>query len=133
MASKRKRKARPYDPNPHVIIQKPKRIKLVGPPSKQTDGMADYVEGAEWWIARSKSSFREIMSMFDRGQVPGCLYERTGALIELGHTGQSYVIAIQLVRTGRDWDLDLTLSEIGVCLEERWDGVSEVTVSNYVV
>ena len=68
----------------------------------ERDGMCDYIEEAEWWIARSEKSVRQIFRAFDRGEAACCLYERTGAIVELGHTGQQYLIAIQLVRTGRD-------------------------------
>ena len=94
------------------------------------DGMCDYIEGVNWWIARSLKSERQILRAFDNGNVACCLYERTGAIIELGHTGQQYLIAIQLIRTRHNWDLDITLSELGVYLEELWDG-EDVDVDAY--
>jgi hypothetical protein len=98
--------------------------------------MADYIEGAEWWKARSIRSVRMLMKAFDQQEVACCLYERTGAMVQLGRVPAAqmpadeegrrkdgYLIAIQVVRTGRDdWDVDLTLSEIGVILDEQCEG-----------
>lgn len=94
--------------------------------------MCDYVDGAEWWIARSVKSVRAIQRKFSRGDIAITLIEKTGALLELGHlpnVGQ-YLIAIQLVRSGQDWDLDLTLDELGIEPVMTWDG-DDVTPSDF--
>ena len=86
------------------------------------DLMCDYIDGAEWWIARSEKSVNGIIRAFDRGDVGCCLYERTGAIIPLGKRDGKHLIALQLVMTGFDWDIDLCLEEIGVYVDEMWDG-----------
>ena len=97
------------------------------------DLMCDYIEeGAEWWIARSELSINQIIRVFDKGDAACCLYERTGAMLPLGHDNRWHLIAIQLVTNGNDWDLDITLEELGVYLEELWDGM-EVSIDTYLL
>jgi hypothetical protein len=92
--------------------------------------MCDYIEGAEWWIAHSDYSRRQIERSFYQQEVACLLYERTGAILELGRYNQQYVIAIQLVRTGTDWDLDVSLSDAGIYLQEMWEGLSSSLIGN---
>lgn len=122
-----------YDPNPPVRIMNPSiRYVRTSNKSTDTDRMCDYIEGAEWWIARSKRDTPRIFRAFNRGDVACCLYSRTGAIVRLGKLidRRQYLIAIQLVVTGRDWDLDLSLEDAGIYLEQRWDG-NEVDASDY--
>lgn len=96
-------------------------------PARKTerDPMADYIEGADWWLARSEHSVRKLEYLFKQEEVGCCLYERTGAIIDMGQRdGRYYRIAIQLIRLGgvKDFDIDLCLSEIGIIIEEKWDG-----------
>lgn len=126
-----------YEPNPNTRMVRPKRLKLEKPTKKrrftQRDGMADYVENGEWWIARSSSSLRSIQLAFDRGDVGAVLYERTGAIIEIGHSGTHYILGIQLVLSRHNWDLDTCLEEVDIILEEKWDGVSQVDPTQYIL
>ena len=86
------------------------------------DPMCDYIEDAEWWIARSDKSINQIFRAFEQGNMAICLYERTGAIIHLGRRDGQHIIAIQLVLTGKDWDIDICLSEAGIYIDEIWDG-----------
>jgi hypothetical protein len=100
----------------------PRLVKHVGPKPKR-DPMADHVEGSSWWLCRSDLSRKGIQDLIDRGEVAGCLYERMGAIIELGKEGAFYRLAVQLVRLGgdEDWDIDLCLSEIGIRVDELYE------------
>jgi len=122
-----------------VVIRGKLPVRLIDGPKRKRESstMADYIDGAEWWKARSFRSVRLLQKAFDQQEVGICLYERTGAMIELGRVPQSsmppredgsnrdgYSIALQLVRLGtnRDWDIDLCLAEIGVFIDEIYKG-----------
>lgn len=80
------------------------------------DPWADYIEGATWWLAKSKHSTEKLQKLFARGDVASCLFERVGSVIPLRKDGEKFVIQIQVV-DGEPFT-DLCLSEIGVVLEE---------------
>lgn len=84
--------------------------------------MADYIEGATWWIARSRYSALQLARRFENQNVACLLYEQTGAIVELGRTQKGqYLIGIQIVHTSQeDWALDLSLTDAGIYLEEPW-------------
>lgn len=86
------------------------------------DPMRDYIEGADWWLCRSERSRAMLQKMFDQQEVAICLYERVGAILDLGREASQYLLAVQLVRQTRDdeWMLDISLSDVGVYLEETW-------------
>lgn len=122
MAARRKLGIEGYDPHPPAFrFRRPLKAR----PSSGgviSDGMVDYIKDAEWWIARSERNVAAILRMFQRGDVACCLYERCGAMLDLGRTPCQYVIALQLVRiASEEWAIDLCLSEIGIYVEEVWD------------
>lgn len=101
-------------------------LRLVSSPKTRVDPMCDYIEGAEWWLARSDSSVRMLQKLFEQQEVACLLYEKSGAIVELGRVGAQYKIAIQLVRDKKEinnWDLDLSLSDSGIYLEEVYKPV----------
>lgn len=113
-----------YDPNPPTSLVLKKRIKLVSDGSKtKRDPMCDYIEGAEWWTARSKHSVRKLQSLFDQEEVACVMIERVGAIYPLGKQGNQYLIAIQVIRFGgnKDWDIDLALEDACIYLEEPYE------------
>lgn len=90
----------------------------------------DYIPDAEWWIARSDRSVPQLLKAFRQQEVPCLLYERVGEIVPRGKCGKQHRVGIQLVRTGKDWDLDLCLSDVGVYLEGLWnDGNRETGVT----
>ena len=111
-----------YDPNPVPSDWRPRNhLRLVhSVPVERPDPMCDYIEEAEWWVARSDYSIRHIQRAFDNNEIACCLYERVGAMMDLGRYGRQYEIAIQLVTIGDDWDLDCSLSDAGIYLQELY-------------
>lgn len=84
--------------------------------------MCDYIEGAEWWIARSDTSVRALQRAFEDQEVACVLYETVGAMIDMGRARDGkHLIRIQVMRAG-EWDVDLSLSDAGIYLEEPWKG-----------
>jgi hypothetical protein len=110
-----------YDPHPLPPDWRPKfRIRIVPSDPEPIDAWADYIEnGAEWWLARSERNVPMLLHAFDQGDVACLLYERVGAMIELRGTSEPpFWIALQLVRTRRDWALDVSLSDAGIYVED---------------
>lgn len=94
----------------------------------EADPLSDFVFGAQWWLCRSDKNRKELMKLFDIGEVAGVLYERVGAILELGVVSHQYLMAIQLVRYGsefHDWDLDLCLQETGIYVDELYEDPHE--------
>ena len=84
--------------------------------------MCDYIEGAEWWLARSASSVRMIQRAFDDQEVAILLYETVGAMQQIRRLDNGeYLIRIQLIGAGQ-WDVDLSLSDARIYLEEPCEG-----------
>ena len=82
------------------------------------DPMCDYIEGAVWWLAKSRMSVRAIQRAFEDQEVACVLYETVGAMQELMRLSDGlYLIKIQLTRAG-EWDIDLSLTDAGIYLEE---------------
>lgn len=87
--------------------------------------MCDYIEGGTWWIVRSIRTLRGLQRAFARQDVACCLYERVGPMFEMGTAPDgTTLLVVQLVRFGdpNDWDLDLSLSEAGMYVEEEFSG-----------
>lgn len=110
-----------YDPHPAPAGFVPKiPIRLVTSDEKLPlpDPSCDYIEGAEWWIARSDTSVRTLQRAFEDQEVACLLFETVGAMFEIGRTASGqYLIAIQVIGAGQ-WDVDLSLSDAGIYLEE---------------
>lgn len=126
-----KRRGPAYDPNPSLLasaLRTMRGVRFVAPKTRKralADPMADFIEGASWWLARSEKGVMRLQLEFRQGDIPGTLYERMGAMKELGRVGPLYLLAVQLVRTGTDfgdWDLDLTLTDAGIYVDEPYDG-----------
>jgi len=85
--------------------------------------MCDYIEGAEWWLARSKTSVRALQRAFDEQEMACVLYETIGAMVDMGRErpGGMFLIKIQVMRAG-EWDVDISLSDAGIFLEEPLKG-----------
>ena len=81
------------------------------------DPACDYIEGAAWWTAHSDTSVRALQRAFEDQEVAGRLYETIGAMFEAGRHRKKYLIAIQVMHAG-EWDVDISLSDAGVYLEE---------------
>lgn len=111
-----------YDPRPAQQVPGRKyAIRLVERegPELDVDPMVDYIEGAEWWLARSENSTKQLRKMFDRQEVAIILYEVIGATIEVAQQNGLYIIQIQVMRDGRnDWMAEVALEDIGVYLDE---------------
>ncbi len=101
---------------------------------KRPDPMRDYIEGpdVEWWLAHSEHSAASINKQYEKQEVAIVLLERTGAIISRDpptQKGEStkrdvHYLAIQIVR--HDGDIDVSLEDIGVFLDEVWtQGVRE--------
>jgi hypothetical protein len=112
-----------YDPSPHEgPIAAHIRLVLSETPAPLPDPACDYIEGAEWWEARSTRSTRALQRAFEEQEVACVLYETIGAMLDVGRTpsGQ-YLIKIQVVRAGQ-WDVDISLTDAGIFLEEPVEG-----------
>lgn len=113
-----------YDSNRPSDYTPPGHIRFVPAEGKAPlpDPMCDYIDGAEWWLARSNYSIRALQRAFDEQEVACLLYERVGAMLEEGRTASGqYLIRIQIIRAG-EWDTDISLSDAGIFLEEPWKG-----------
>lgn len=130
MAVKRLASREPrYDPEPwKQKATKPLRHYLVRSRrayyKAPADPMCDHIEGAVWWIVRSKRGLRALHAAFARQDVACCLFERVGAIVEYGtdeRTGEQ-LLAMELLFLGGalDWDLDVSLSDAGLYVEEPW-------------
>jgi hypothetical protein len=107
---------------PSYVPAKP-LVLLASKTKAARDPMADYIEDAEWWLARSKHSQRALVKAFDQQNVACCLIERVGAIIQLSapeERGGEYKIAIQISSAKHSWDVDLCLSEAGIYLDCLW-------------
>jgi hypothetical protein len=125
MAKRGKRvepRTRFFDPRPPLSPPRKANIRLVehDGPEIDVDPMVDYIEGAEWWLARSDNSVSQLRKMFDKQEVAICLYEVVGATLEVTQRDGYYVIQIQVMHNGRDdWMSDVALEEAGIYLDER--------------
>lgn len=123
-----------YDPNPLPRSFRFARPVYVLPSTGRVrrDPLSDFIDGAEWWFARSDRTAKALQRAFDNEEVACCLLERVGAILPMGKDDDgNHVIAIQIARTGKDWDVDLCLSEIGIYLDEIWLEEKNVGYGNY--
>jgi hypothetical protein len=111
-----------YDPHPPKGFIPKVKLRLIHSAPSVPDPMCDWIEEAEWWMARSDRSVRQIQNAFERSEMACLLYERVGAMKELGRQGRQYRIAIQLVRIEPSWDLDISLSDSQIYLDELLHG-----------
>ena len=106
-----------YRPPPHIrLVQSDK-------PAPLPDPACDWIEDAEWWLARSERSTRSIQRAFEDQEMACVLYETVGAMIDMGreYPGGPFLIRIQVMRA-EDWDVGISLSDAGIFLEEPWKG-----------
>lgn len=89
---------------------------------KPDEAFTDFIPGVPWWLAKSSRSVKMLRTLLKQQELPCVLYERMGALEEVGRSRGLYLVNIQLIRKNvgtKDWDLDLALTDAGIYLEEE--------------